>query len=118
MRRMEPGSSTFGTDGSSGTEPTPSNRTRHHLRFAADGVAYRIGENRTKGRCRQHERAGRTLFNHKAKQRACNGPDSKRRERFDHSSEETPRAPMVFRQRPETPWTRGHIAHRIYRLKE
>jgi hypothetical protein len=112
MRRTEPGLSTFGTDGSSGTDPSPSNRTQRHLRLAADCVAHRIGENGAERRCRQHQRGRGTLFNHEAQEHARERADAKRRDRLGDTSNRSTRASMMFGQRPKAPGTCGHIASR------
>jgi hypothetical protein len=111
MRRTEPESSTFGTDGSSGTDrafrPDPAS-----LRLSADRVAHGIGEHGAKRRCRQDQRGRGTFFDHKAQERARYRADAERRDRLGEASNRSTRASMMFGQRPKAPGTCGHIASR------
>jgi hypothetical protein len=111
MRRTEPESSTFGTDGSSGTNrafrPDPAS-----LQLSADRVAHGIGEHGAKRRCRQDQRCRGAFFDHEAQEHARNRADAKRRDRLGKASNRSTRASMMFGQRPKAPGTCGHIASR------
>jgi hypothetical protein len=111
MRRTEPESSTFGTDGSSGTDrafrPDPAS-----LQLSADRVAHGIGEHGAKRRCRQDQRGRGTFFDHEAQEHARNRADAKRRDRLGKTPNRSTRASMMFGQRPKAPGTCGHIASR------